>query len=852
MKEYMTFEVADIVELLDDFFLLFLNKFEDVVVLILKSLVLGLGSSFEIEKKVAQQTINFDLDSRVFKSFLQVFCKLFGCTVVFSLDGGQPETLSFNPLQAKARIGKDVVINLAATSGKFLTLNYDEQFFASRRIGIDVVSLNVDRGNASTENLAQITPPTRPLASDSDGNARTDEGIRKLSDDNFMKAEDYYSNHNIINPYSLYNSEIELKKTSLIDHQEDLNEKTCPADNKYAFNGPVRLEDFYSGSIERDLIREQTIPTKISEFNSNPQPGLHIKEPSFQDLDQPNHRQAVKSQKFDYVRSPDVEPVLMPIIQKDHQLVSKQVDSSDEEDLTERKKPGSEEPSILYKYNLEQSIDFIHGTNYFESVDSVIRDSGPLVIPKTIGNQIKANLQPRDSVLLSTFNEKVPHNQNSEKKPSLGDHIKLLLSQDYESKAVTNRFHDHSEIELHERPKLQPPTADLETQKEPQKEIKETYSSQEEMVIPIRATVIEPQAIQPNVPANQTPHPTPPVPISNPLMMKFGDYSAQISQNSSNSTSVQKQFLKPLVPIQEDSLSKKRPTANVELMNQINQVLLAKLMNDSGQKKSSPSKNERNLDFTPLEEKKEGEDTLGNRRNSETDPKEADMVTRKTRFLTQTDTDKACRLCSKVFKMVKLYYFDGSFFCETCYNTACQKLKKKGINSCPGCTKESSKVLVIKFFLPNKFTNAQGSLLFTREKKVEPFYGFLHRYSLMISKSSQLEKALLLVANNIVTPLNTWAEVKSCKNCAEDFIRCVKCKDLIYKDELFKGESCGHPYCLDCLTLIFLKKYADKKEFTCKASFCWKKSSLDKALNFIVKSLEEVQSEINQSGVKVK
>ena len=77
------------------------------------------------------------------------------------------------------------------------------------------------------------------------------------------------------------------------------------------------------------------------------------------------------------------------------------------------------------------------------------------------------------------------------------------------------------------------------------------------------------------------------------------------------------------------------------------------------------------------------------------------------------------------------------------------------------------------------------------------------------------------------------------------------CKDLLYNSELFKSDACSHAYCLDCLSLLFLKKYVQKLEFTCKASFCWKKTSLDHALRFIVQSLEALQTELSQSGLRV-
>jgi hypothetical protein len=851
LKDYLKNESMEIVELLDDFYLLFLNKFEDVVVLLLKSLILGLGCSFEIEKKVSQASITFDFDSRVFKSFLQVVCKLFGCSVSLAFDGKQPEIFSFDPSQAKVRIGKGATISLEITAFQNLNLKYEDSFFSNRGFSLDAVKQAIERGNNPAINRADPLSNVDPKVFSSDEKSREKDGKNGNSDDNFMKAEDYYSNHNIINPYSMYNSEIELKRTSQIDYQSISNHEEIREGHKLQEVGQVRLEDFYSGDLARDQTKDPNTATKISEFFVGPQPGLRIKEPSFQDLDKREFQKTVTPSIVADIRSPDIEPALLPTsLSKDH-MVSKPVDSSDEEEPEAKRKSESGEPSILYRYDLEQSIDFVRGTTYFESVDSALKDTGPPPISANIGGHIHASLRPRDSLLLSTMQEQPQIQTSSEKKNFLGDHIKLLLSQDYDSRAVSDQY---ATIPKEERGVKLPPQQSFKqsenNDKKEQEKPKVTIWD-EDLVKPIKTSVTEMipgSNSKPQDPISLVPTQ---IQVSNPLMMKLGQYSQITGQSSGKEALVQKEQLQPLVSVNEDLYSRKRPTANVDLMNQINQVLLAKLMNDSGSKQNSSPKLDRPLDFTPLEDKNPPEETSGSRRRSDMDESQSDSMTRKTRFLTQSDTDKACRLCSKLFKMAKMYYFDGSFFCKDCYPTACQKLKQKGINSCGGCKRESAKLLIIKFILSNKFSRAQGSLLFTRDKKVEPYYGYLHRYSLMIAKSQPLERALLLVSNNIVTPLTTWAEVKCCKSCVDDFAKCCMCKDLVFKDELFKADSCGHPYCLDCITVVFLKKYADKREFTCKASFCWKKTSLDRTMNFIIKSLDQLENEINQSGLKV-
>ena len=855
LKEYLKCGMGDIIEQLDDYYLLFVNKYEDVMVLLIKSLILGLGSSFEIERKISQPTISFEYDSRVFRNFLNLICKLFGCTLEIRIEGKAPETFSFDPSQAKVRIGKGSPITIEVTSSQNLSLIYEPHFFISRGVPLEVINL----GTMKAETISQgegVGILKKHAMGENSGEKRTSSDQKKENgEQHFMMEEEYISNHNIINPYSMYNSEIDFKRTSIIDDENQIPNDGLPNGMIEQPKQIINLADFYSGDKDAGTYRQDTNSKDISDFSPAPLPGLKVREPISKEvqIQKPTTQHAWQAENSFNLPQIELKPIQVAYPGPD--MKATEVDSSSEEEPEGKGKVGSEEPSILYKYNLEQSIDFMNGTNYLESVVSFVKDDQ--VISQKKGGGYYPNLIPNPGSFIppSNFNQSnqpIPSPQSSEKKGSLSDHIKLLMSNDYESKATTEMMshnpHPHGSQDMlnhgHYHPLINPPINSHDNFGRP------TVSNEQVQPIITSFKDIEPRAApNANSPRPPSPHP---IGYQNPLMMKFGEYSnSQTSYVPLQVGPTNSEGLKPLVNCSEESLAKKRPTANVELMHQINQALITKLLNDSGKKTSSPLKLDRPLDFTPLEEKTQPQDSSGTRKQSSSAIVESDVVTRKTRFLTQSDTDKPCRLCSKVFKMTKMYYYDGSFFCDACYSTASQKLKKKGINSCPGCAKESAKILIIKFILSNTFTRNQGSLLFTKEKKVEPYYGYLQKYALVVPKAKSLEQGLTLISNNIVTPVTTYAEIKTCKTCSESFDKCCMCKDLLYKSELFKSDACSHAYCLDCLSLLFLKKYVQKLEFTCKASFCWKKTSLDHALRFIVQSLEALQTELSQSGLRV-
>ena len=311
----------------------------------------------------------------------------------------------------------------------------------------------------------------------------------------------------------------------------------------------------------------------------------------------------------------------------------------------------------------------------------------------------------------------------------------------------------------------------------------------------------------------------------------------------------------------------KRPTASVELLTKINQAWMeggvSKLNMDFG-----PIEDQ----FTPEERSRQVSGNIQDKSNSKNDLTTSELTvvnktqmhfnkkhepqqdkvkrkesvespTRKHHLLKNTDVEKPCRICSKMNKMTKMYYYDRAFFCEECYVTVSQRFKK--INRCGNCKSDPDRVVVIKFIMANPFVKNEGSLLFTREKKVDLFYNYLNKYSGMVTKSFELNRALLLISNNLVTPISTFAEVKICSSCKPVLFKCAVCKYMSHKDEMFVVQKCSHAYCLDCLATIFLKKYNHKKEFTCKGSFCWSKTPLVNVLQFLTDKLSQIEAEYN-------
>lgn len=851
----MQHTIEDMIETLDDYYLLFLNKFEDVVLLLVKSLVLGLGCSFEIERKVSQPSINFEYNSRVFRHFMNIICKLFGTTIEVRLANGVIDTYNFDSSQAKVKLGNGLPIVIEVLDNDTLSLIYDPQFFFQKGIDIDSVNLNpVLQQDAPVQRTFSMLKKEYGIQEDKSSGKKDKND--KMEEVNQFMEEDYISTNNIYNPFSLYSSEIDFKKTNQGEGEfPKLSQDSNFADFSIMEKEfqKIDLADYYSG--DRQPLRSESLMVQEKETSGiKPffQPGLKLMVPTTQ-IVETSEEPSDKDPKNLVTKIPlTIEEQEVGGVKNNFKMVdSTEMDGSGDNQDKLNSPTRSDEPSILYHYNLEKSIDFANGSEYLDSVHYQMKE--PQQGKHSLADHIKTSLMPRESIVdfmppaLPIVSNNDTIRNGIEKRNTLSDHIKLLM---------TSEMGQSNLAEIQEEPKEESPSSqavlfkndidnivNLYKVQDSMDEIQEKGSSEEAQSSPIQikeegnqltATTMPPKTAKPN-----------------PLMCSLGLHPQSPPDSKLWPQSADR---KPLVNFTPDQGLKKRPTASIELMKQISQAMHNKLASDSFSGQTSPlrSVSKEIFDMTPLEDK-DAEGPQNDRKLSDTTVSlEGDSMNRKTKFLANSNTQKPCRICAKVFKMTKMYYFDQSFFCEACYNTASQKLKKKGMQECAGCDKEPHSVLIVKFILANKFTQNRGSLLFTKDMNVQPYYEYLHKYSAMIAKSPKLNTALVLISNNVTTPVTTMAEVKLCKNCINDFAKCCVCKDTLCKQELFKSDSCSHLYCIDCLALIFLKKYVSKTQFTCKGKLCWKKNSLEKAMEFITKSLETIQEAFSRSGVSVK
>ena len=136
-------------EVLDDYYLLFLNKFDDVLVLIVKALVLGLGCSFEVEKMLSRPLVAFDYLSPVFTHFMLVICKIFGSSFKIGLPNYTKCLFNQPAEQPKVKIGSKDTILIDINQENMITLFYDKEYFLQRGFDIERSHLNPSSANKS-------------------------------------------------------------------------------------------------------------------------------------------------------------------------------------------------------------------------------------------------------------------------------------------------------------------------------------------------------------------------------------------------------------------------------------------------------------------------------------------------------------------------------------------------------------------------------------------------------------------------------------------------------------------------------------------------------------------------------
>jgi hypothetical protein len=881
IKEFCDYYEEELGETLDDFYLLFLNKFEDVAVLIVKSLILGLGCSFEVERLFANKDIRFEYDSNLFSHFLTIFSRLFGIKIVLSFDNGTEKRFICAKEEGRIIIGSIEPIRLHVRSEEnqsFLSLLYDGQYFAEFGYEIDGnQSRFMGAGDKSILSTTGEVFIPKDLTSWAQGSSIAER--EKYVDKNFME-ENYISNTNLFNPYQGYQAELErssLKNnTRPVDGTPDLSQGHFLLRNENK-----ESEERKDAGMEDRLVPElKSIPDEYEEGESLI--GL-MKEMTSGPMD----FMMETNQEADpfKLKASELEDGRGHLVDNQRAMVEKiQVF-----------------PNSLYTTEM-QSGPAVQDENYSIPGYHLSQGKGGQAGVGQTSLETKEATEPAKKRVECENPAEVG---KPKPKNSLYDQIKLLIREDsfedsqYKTADLKSKY-EADECKYGEISELDKASS-VKSRKETSQIISQPFDTlcnedeRSEQRAPLKPKLVQFDSLNPRESSMQQPgapltrgqitfgEDTDPIvahkpgPV-NPLakQITFGQELNTASQvnlekeeatlGSQDLSKGQIDMSKKSVPSQtgtselsEQTLMKpevqkdptamtldeklktvsakskmKRPTSNNELLRQISATWINRLGQDQNElidDKIDP----------PL---KPAETPLPNQVSEQkVDSPSKQFSSRKTMMIEMSDSEKPCRICSKITKMTSLYYFDGSFFCNNCYGTLSKRFKKKDVYKCAGCRSNPERILIVKFLLSNKFVRDQGSLTFTKEKRSDKLVAHLSRMAQIPLKTPEFEKLLLLISNNLVTPVSQMAEVKLCQKCILDFETCTKCGFLFLKEELFKVAKCNHAYCTDCLTLIFLKKYLVKKEFTCKASFCWKKTDLAEVYQYLLQVFHKLESE---------
>ena len=813
----MDYIPEELAETLDDFYLLFLNKYDEVVVLIVKLLVLGIGSSFEIEKKISQQFVNFDYDDNLFKHFIEMMSKIFGCTYIIEFSNGGASMFSTPAEEAKVQLGNGKPVAITIGKDDTLRIDYMPEFFSTRGFDINNSPINpansvqpevalpeVDR-NSMFNDRKNMPLLTKESMSDFLKKAKEEDSPGKsknkmvLDDHEDFMEDNYLSNHNIYDPLTAYQSELDQKRllsplresdkqrivfpgqtlsvgqTTTIDHNTPFvtgAPTQFPTEHSYPHSqllddNKMSTEDKYRGQTSQ--VQQ---PYDLSNYYSNEDAPLNRGKtliiPAF-----PNP-------------SPASDTLLsqLPHLANNGNTLSKPImtDSSDSEDSSDEKlrsKPqGEDEPSIFIKHDLGESIDFM-------------KDS--YVAPNLLTDQPLKSRKGDKGHQNYEYYELEP---GSPMKPnfSLGDHIRNIIEgpfsrndegfstnhgieRDIQRGAIMDPVKaKHNIHDLSQNSQSDSSHAGIADTFSPHQEIKFIEQDMDGSMMmggssllshPMTATATQPTLV-PNIQlrkldiidAQETVQQTPPMLTkTNPLMQPLNLSQQPLSEPRQDSPSRKKTDIK-LSEKASMLEAKKRPTASVELLTQMHQTWQKKLEAEgtqpgltherSGQftipdaKLSSNTTEISAFEPKPNEQKTTSSTDMTSIAKNTTKQtqqlvpiaeKDKEGQTRKRVFIQGSDTERPCRGCSKVDKMTKMYYYDRSFFCEGCYSVVAQRFKSKGVQKCCCCHDKAQRIMVIKFILSNKQVRNEGSLLFTREKRVELYYDYINRFSSMPLKN---------------------------------------------------------------------------------------------------------------------
>jgi len=946
MMPYVTYPPEELGETLDDFYLLFLNKYDDVIVLVVKLLLVGLGCTFELEKRILQPHVNFDYDEALFKHFMNVFCKLFGCTFLIDYANGSAAMFSGVKDEAKIKLGSGKPIPIKIDNDDAINIVYDVEFFKSR--GFDIEHSLIDHTHHNTQQVTDrgsepervsmfngqkdVPVPTKESIGEYLKKAmqeHTDSPVMKKYDSqhyhgDFME-DNYLSNHNIYDPLNVYRSELDNKKAvqETLPHMkgitlspafefESISKGDKPSigstSNTVTIKPPPELQPTHAYPHSALIVpldtQNVTDPSSypkqldLSNYYSNevgPLPNdrnSNVRVPT--DYNTPVQAPHLP---FDSSKAPHSDKVLenLPHLASQGNALSQAIltDSEDSSEEKHRRKPimEEEENSIIIKHDLnEKNIDFFkdsfledhpsltNSTNIkpVKNLDSNTANLGLLYMQN---NQTQPNSEPLPAKPKPSTTNQDDQTSPEKQYMKLGDHIKNLI----DSPQIEDDFflENSDYVDVHKisvtpedvkgnfsRENMQSSHAGIADTFQPPKQGIATLESGFSASLMMQGEAIHShplsayQTFGGDKSNNEAPSPAKTNPLLQGLNLPNSNKtSPTVDDNRLQSPTKRKTDLRLSEKVSQIE-AKKRPTASVELLNQISHTWLKRLeagtdssslKADAGAGGANPAPTQvshisnfnntsaqKKVDLTPIEER--------HPISKEELIPEVEGPTRKKLFLQSSDSEKPCRSCSKVEKLTKMYYYDRSFFCEQCYSVVSKRIKSKGMQNCSGCNERAERIMVVKFIMTNKLVRNEGSLLFTREKKVDLYYSYMNRYSSMPLKPMQLEKVLLLISNNIITPVSSFAEIKICMRCMNTlFDKCSVCKFLLHNNELFKVDKCQHSYCLDCLSLIFLKKYKLKQCFTCKGSFCWHKTDLENVLHYLLNKLEVLQAEYTKN-----
>lgn len=880
-RQFCDFQEEELGEILDDFYLLFLNKYEDVAVLIVKCLILGLGCSFDMERHFSNKDIQFEYDSNLFRHFLTIFSRLFGINITLSFDDGTEKRFLCAKEEGRIIIGSHDPIRLHVRSEEnqqFLSLLYDSRYFAEFGYEIDGnQSKFIGAGDKS------ILSATGDMFIPKDLTSWAKESnvaeMEKYVDKNFME-ENYISNTNLFNPYQGYQAELE--RTSLknnirpVDHTPNLSEghflfrNNIPEFPAQKTEGVKAADPLVQKSIPEEYQEGESLIGLMKEMTSTP---IDFMMDTNQEAD-PFHLKAseLEDSKGVYLENGGARVESIDVFPNSLYTTEISQNSGDHDKV--QPIPGFEPThyKLLPRSNVSNFMEVQGGQEMNKSsADKETQDNGSKPKPKSsLYDQIKLLIRE------DSFEDSQYRTADLKSKSQFGDHkpgdlseldkASSLKSRKETSQIISlpfdtlcnadraldeNKSHEHRPVQFES---LNPHESLPDRPEMPLTRGQITFGEEADLELPNKPRPANPLAKKITFGLELSTAPQHNLEEENRLLGSKEISNAQIDMGKKVSpTQTATTDLNQPIQAKPESIKDpstmtldeklktvsakskmKRPTSNNELLRQISATWINRLGQDQNQliddKLDPPLKQA--ADTQPKEQAAQKVDSPSKQFSS-----------RKTMMIEMSDSEKPCRICSKITKMTKLYYFDGSFFCNNCYGTLSKRFKKKDVYKCSGCRSNPERILIVKFLLSNKFVRDQGSLTFTKEKRSDKMVGHLSRLAQVPLKTPEFEKLLLLVSNNLVTPVSQMAEVKLCQKCILDFETCTKCGFLFYKDELFKVAKCKHAYCTDCLTLIFLKKYMVKTEFTCKASFCWKKTDLTDVYHYLLNVLSKLESE---------